>query len=63
MSKEGNKSKFFTLHASTIIPTNDLPLDVAENSDASAGTRASAAKDAVGDKANEVKHSVRWHSP
>ncbi len=31
---------------------------VAKDSDASAGTRASAAKDAVGDKMNEMKHGA-----
>lgn len=33
--------------------------EVAKDDDASLGTRATAAKDAVGDKAGEVKHSVR----
>ncbi|PHH63435.1 hypothetical protein CDD81_5814 [Ophiocordyceps australis] len=31
---------------------------VAKDSDASLGTRASAAKDALGDKANETKHGA-----
>ena len=33
-------------------------LDIAKDSDASVGTRAEAGKDAVGDKANELKHKV-----
>lgn len=33
--------------------------EVAKDSDASLGTRATAAKDAVGDKFDEEKHSVR----
>lgn len=32
--------------------------NVAKNDDASLGTRASAAKDAVGDKINETKHNA-----
>ncbi|KAL2044579.1 hypothetical protein ABVK25_012356 [Lepraria finkii] len=31
--------------------------NVAKDSDASVGTRAEATKDAVGDKANEIKHT------
>lgn len=34
-------------------------LDVAKDSNAGVGTRAEAAKDAVGDKAKETKHTVR----
>ena len=34
----------------------DSEIEVAQDDDASASTRASAAKDAVGDKAEEVKH-------
>ncbi len=34
---------------------------VAKDSDASLGTRASAAKDALGDKADQSQHSVRFH--
>lgn len=33
---------------------------VAKDSDASLGTRASAAKDALGDKADETSHGVRY---
>ncbi|KAK9415793.1 putative Glucose-repressible protein Grg1 [Seiridium unicorne] len=33
--------------------------EVAKDSNASVGTRASAAKDAVGDKANETGHSAK----
>lgn len=35
-----------------------LTLGVAKDSNASAGTRASAGMDAVGDKAKEMKHTV-----
>ncbi|KAL8832748.1 MAG: hypothetical protein Q9191_000085 [Dirinaria sp. TL-2023a] len=36
--------------------------NVAKDSDASLGTRAEAAKDAVGDKIDEQKHDVSLHS-
>lgn len=36
--------------------------EVAKDSDAGMGTRAEAAKDAVGDKAKETKHTVRVSS-
>lgn len=48
---------------SLIIPiphsTAKISTGVAKDSDASMGTRASAAKDAVGDKMNESKHDAK----
>lgn len=41
------------------IPANPLNLDVAKDNDASLSTRASAAKDAVGDKFDEEKHDTK----
>ena len=41
---------------------NPHKIGVAKDSDASIGTRAEAAKDATGDKMNEMKHTVRTHS-
>ncbi|KAL8737416.1 MAG: hypothetical protein Q9181_001695 [Wetmoreana brouardii] len=56
-SKEGNKGK-----ASCIVPQNALSdyafLEVAKDSNADIGTRATAAKDAVGDKVDEKKHDT-----
>ena len=38
-------------------------IDIAKDDNASVGTRAEAGKDAVGDKANELKHKVSYHGP
>lgn len=58
-SKEGNKRKWSIVVAvSSPASLLTLETEVAKDDSASAGTRANAAKDAVGDKANEVKHSV-----
>ena len=40
-------------------PTDFVQLDVAKDNDASIGTRASAAKDMVGDKFDEQKHDTK----
>ncbi|CAF9938432.1 Glucose-repressible protein [Imshaugia aleurites] len=47
-----------TVKGATDTASKETNKNVAKDSDASAGTRAEAAKDAVGDKANEVKHSI-----
>lgn len=49
----GDKAQELTSGAS-----KEANKDVAKDSDASLGTRASAAKDAAGDKLDESKHSV-----
>ena len=55
-SKEANKSTW--LYCSVLCKYTNKTLDVAKDSDAGAGTRLSAAKDAVGDKMDESSHGV-----
>lgn len=56
-SKEANKS-MFPIYIFWFRSTNLSALDVAKDNNASLGTRASAAKDALGDKVDEQKHEV-----
>ncbi|KAL8947159.1 MAG: hypothetical protein Q9222_006528 [Ikaeria aurantiellina] len=47
-----------TLQGATSTASKEANKDVAKDNDASIGTRATAAKDAVGDKVDEQKHST-----
>ena len=57
-SKEANKSTFHYTRTQGLLTINPRSIDVAKDSNAGVGTRAEAAKDAAGDKANEMKHTV-----
>lgn len=60
-SKEANKS--MTILSKLLLTMNThTVLAVAKDSNASAGTRLEAGKDAIGDKVNEKKHEVHFSS-
>ena len=48
----------FPIPTRSVLPAYVHVIDVAKSDDASLGTRATAAKDAVGDKLDEKKHEV-----
>ncbi|KAI4286017.1 MAG: hypothetical protein L6R35_004518 [Caloplaca aegaea] len=57
-SKETNKSQSSSTTDAWHSPTDPSVSDVAKDSDAPVGSRAEAAKDAVGDKVDEQKHET-----
>ncbi|KZZ96507.1 glucose repressible protein Grg1 [Moelleriella libera RCEF 2490] len=57
--KQGANYVSETVQQATSGTSKEANKQVAKDSDASVGTRASAAKDAVGDKLDETKHDAK----